>query len=489
MSSKIFKNLLAKGKVSKQQFKDREPELRTELLKAQRLMQDSHFGVTILLHGFEGAGKGELGNFLHEWMDARYMDALAFEAPTERERAYPPMWRMWQAQPPHGTVSIQYFGHYRDLSSQQKRKEREQVLTRIRDYEKLLTDDGHLIIKVFIHLTKDQQAQRLKDLESDIATAWRVTPHEWARHKKHKKYSKYYQSILEATDSEHCPWLVVSGEDHRHRNLAVAEAILKRLRAHLGHHQLPASGQVEEAIENPKTALDRVDLTKTVEKDAYKTELKQLQGQLAVLARRLREQNRSVVWAFQGWDAAGKGGAIRRVIKALDARQYRIYPIGAPSREERQYHYLWRFWTRLPAPGRIAIFDRSWYGRVLVERIEGFARAHEWQRAYEEINDFEAQLIDGGTILQKFWIHISKDEQLKRFKAREQTPWKQHKITEEDYRNRDKWNRYERAAGEMVEKTNNDKAPWHLISGNTKWNARLEILRAITSHLEQQLEA
>ena len=194
-----------------------------------------------------------------------------------------------------------------------------------------------------------------------------------------------------------------------------------------------------------------------------------------------------MILALEGWDAAGKGGAIRRVTHALDARMYRVIPIAAPTDEERAHHYLWRFWRHLPRLGRITIYDRTWYGRVLVERAEGFASEAEWMRAYKEINEFEEQLTEHGIVLVKYWLHISADEQLERFKERETAPWKQYKITPEDYRNREKMNLYEQAASDMIARTSTEFSPWTLVEANDKRYARIKVLRTLCDRLDAAL--
>jgi polyphosphate kinase 2 (PPK2 family) len=192
-----------------------------------------------------------------------------------------------------------------------------------------------------------------------------------------------------------------------------------------------------------------------------------------------------MILVFEGWDAAGKGGVIRRITAAMDARDYRVIPIAAPNDEERAHHYLWRFWRQIPGAGRMTIFDRSWYGRVLVERVEGFATEAEWTRAYAEIVDFEQQLYDHRALILKFWIHIDSAEQLKRFRSRQDTPYKDYKITEEDYRNRERRNDYELAANEMLGRTWTEYAPWHLVEGNDKRFARIKVLKIICDQLEK----
>ena len=219
----------------------------------------------------------------------------------------------------------------------------------------------------------------------------------------------------------------------------------------------------------------------------YKKELHQAQGELGLLSRRLRKEKRSLILVFEGPDAAGKGGAIRRLTAAMDARDYQVISIAAPTDEERAHPYLWRFWRYLPPTGRVSIYDRSWYGRVLVERVEGFARPDQWQRAFEEINAFEEQLIEHGLILVKFWLAITPDEQLRRFQDRQDTPYKQHKITAEDWRNRDRWDAYEAAACDMIEKTGTESAPWVLVEGNNKEWARVKVLKEVVRRVQSAL--
>jgi polyphosphate kinase 2 (PPK2 family) len=282
----------------------------------------------------------------------------------------------------------------------------------------------------------------------------------------------------------------VEGEDHRYRSLTVGEHLLNVIGKRLGgvhERRSHATPRSTTKSPDPTTILDRLDLTKTVTPKQYDRELEEYQGQLNVLSRKAKKEGVSTIIVSEGWDAAGKGGLIRRITGALDARSYSVIPIAAPTDEEKAHHYLWRFWRRLPRAGRFTIYDRSWYGRVLVERVESFAQEAEWMRAYAEINDFEEQLAEHGIAIVKWWVHIGKDEQLKRFKAREQTAYKKFKITDEDYRNREKWNAYEAAANEMIERTSTEFAPWTLIEGNDKHYARLKGLKTVVKALERVL--
>jgi len=226
-----------------------------------------------------------------------------------------------------------------------------------------------------------------------------------------------------------------------------------------------------------------------MDKAEYKTRLAELQGRLSKLTRDERFKNHSLVLAFEGNDAAGKGGTIRRITQALDARSYRVVPVAAPTEEERVKPWLWRFWRQVPGKGGITIFDRTWYGRVLVERVEGFAQERDWMRAYYEINDFEHQLSENGAVVLKFWLAISNEEQMARFKLREETGFKRFKITEEDWRNREKWNAYKLAVSDMVDRTSTSKVPWTLVEANNKYYARIKVLSTICAALEARLGA
>lgn len=233
--------------------------------------------------------------------------------------------------------------------------------------------------------------------------------------------------------------------------------------------------------------LEMIDLTQTLDKATYEQQLQHYQTQLRILGYYLYQQRRPAILAFEGWDAAGKGGAIKRLTERMDPRGYIVYPIAAPKGDDAEKHYLWRFWRRIPAQGTMAIFDRSWYGRVLVERVEGFAKEEAWRRAYAEIRDFEQQLADFGAIVMKFWMHISQEEQLQRFERREARPHKAWKLTEEDWRNREKWDRYEQAVEDMLIKTTTVQAPWTIVAGNDKRFARIQVLRTVAERLSGEL--
>jgi polyphosphate kinase 2 (PPK2 family) len=312
-----------------------------------------------------------------------------------------------------------------------------------------------------------------------------VTRRDRRYYKRYDQFRRASERALRETSTGDARWTVIEGEDARYRNVTMARHVLARIRTHLqARVAVREHPPMVEPKTNPVTILDQLDLTQKVSGRAYENQLERWQGRLARAAREAYARGVGATLVFEGWDAAGKGGAIRRLIPALDARQFRIIPIAAPTEEERAHHYLWRFWRHLPGPGRVTIYDRSWYGRVLVERVEGFANEAEWRRAYKEINDFEEQLVESGMVLVKYWLHISGDEQLRRFKEREQIPWKRHKITEEDYRNREKSPLYEAAADEMIGRTSTEYAPWTLVEAESKHFGRIKVIKSFCKALE-----
>ena len=353
-------------------------------------------------------------------------------------------------------------------------------------HEKMLVDEGVLLLKFWFHLSRDQQRKRLKSLEDDPKSRWRVTEEDWRRFKVYDKFREVSEHSLRETSTADAPWIIIPGADHRFRSLTVGRILLDHLKK-----RLTDETEINRKLEtrSPITHLDNLkllrslDMTQKLEKKRYEKLLEKYQGKLNVVSRSKKVRRHSVILVFEGWDAAGKGSAIRRITGALDARQYHIVPIAAPTEEERAQPYLWRFWRHIPSIGGITIFDRSWYGRVLVERVEGFCSHADWMRAYSEINDFEEQLVDSGAILCKFWLHITKDEQLRRFKEREKTSFKRFKITEEDWRNRKKWPDYEAAACDMIDRTSTDIAPWTIIEAQDKPFARIKLLKTIVDRL------
>jgi polyphosphate:AMP phosphotransferase len=480
--------------IDKQAYKAEAPQVREALLDLQRRMAERGLAICVVIGGVEGAGKSETLNVLLEWMDARGIQTHALREPTDEERDRPFMWRYWRLLPPKGRAGIFLGSWYnepiQDLFQGMPRPEVDLTLDRIIDFERMLHAEHTLVIKVWLHLSKDAQKRRLKELEEDPDRRWRVTGADRLYRKHYDKIREIAEHVLRRTGTGDAPWHIVEGADARYRQLTVAQLVLKATNQRLA--QLDAEAARPPAKpDRPKPAkvnlLNRLDLSLALGRAEYEKKMIKLQGRVARLTRRLHRRGRSMVLVFEGPDAAGKGGVIRRLIGAMDARDYQVVSIAAPTDEERAHPYLWRFWRHAPGHGRITIFDRSWYGRVLVERIEGFCRPAEWRRAFAEINAFEQQLAEFGSIVQKFYLNISPDEQLKRFEHRERTPYKQYKINAEDWRNREKWEAYEAAACEMIEKTSSESSPWVLVEANDKMWARVKVLEAVIDRLEESL--
>lgn len=482
--------------LSKAEYKKRVPELRTKLLEVQNQLADSNFPVLILISGVDGGGKGEIINLLNEWMDPRGIQTHAFDVPSEDEQKRPPYWRYWMALPAKGQIAIFVGSWYSNPISQFISKKIDSTgldsqLLHVNNIERELVDDGMLIIKCWVHMSKDRQKEKLKSYKKDPDKKWRVTKKDLEHLKLYDKFASIAERVIRETSTGHSPWLIVDGSDIKHSSITVGEHIFNRINAHIklrsSKTRAKAKKENIDIIEKELSLLKSLDLTRQYNKKEYNNKLEKYQGKLNLLAREARLKGISSTLVFEGWDAGGKGGAIRRITHALDARQYRVIPIAAPTDEEKAHHYLWRFWRHVPKAGQITIYDRSWYGRVLVERVEDFATEEEWLRSYTEINDFEEELSDAGVLIVKYWLHISKEEQERRFKERELISYKKHKITEEDYRNRKMWDLYEDAVDDMVTRTSTEYAPWNLVEANDKRFARIKVLKTYCDALEKKL--
>ena len=492
----MFESAEIGHKISKDAYRAEVPALRAALLDAQiELYERKKMPVLVLISGQDGSGKGETINLLYEWMDPRVLSTLAFADPTDEERDRPYMWRYWRSLPPKGRIGIFAGSWYSDpirerLLGHISLKELDARADQINRFEAMLANEGALVLKFWFHLTKDAQRQRLKSLASDPRTAWRVTQWNWDRLKTFDKLQDAAGHMLRMTNTPQAPWVVLDGSDDRYRNLTVGKVMLDAIRARLASPE-PARPPVAPMVRvdtDGRNVLTELDLTLKMEERQYESELSRWQARLFELTRDPRFKDRAVVCAFEGADAAGKGGAIRRISSALDARQYQVVPVAAPNEAEKAQPYLWRFWHHLPRRGHLTIFDRTWYGRVLVERVEGFCSENDWLRAYNEINDFEHELSAAGIIVVKFWLQTSRDEQLRRFEERAKVPFKQFKITEEDWRNREKWDAYQQAVCDMVERTSTGEAPWTLVESDDKRYARVKVLRTLCERLEAELE-
>lgn len=474
-----------------------EPELRAQLLDAQfDLLESKDFAVVVLINGIEAAGKGQTVNLLNAWMDPRHIQTWAFESPTTEEAERPFMWRFWRALPPRGRIGILFGNWYTEpieerVEKRSKKADLDQRLDEINRFEAMLAREGVLLVKFWFHLAKDAQRKRLKALAKDPDTRWRVTEQDWHHCELYDRYRAVAEHALRHTSTGHAPWMIVDGSDANFREIFVARTLLDAIRKRLdaaAHKWVPRqSAPPLPPAPDERNLLNSLQLNQALGKKEYERELERWQGRLALLTRETAFRDRSLVLVFEGADAAGKGGAIRRVTAALDARLFSVIPIAAPTEEERAQPYLWRFWRHLPRQGKVAIFDRSWYGRVLVERVEGFCSEADWMRAYAEINDFEDQLVANGAVVVKFWLQIGKDEQLARFKVRENEAHKRFKITPEDWRNRERWDDYARAVCDMVDRTSTETAPWTLVEAENKLFARIKVLRTVCERLEAAL--
>jgi polyphosphate:AMP phosphotransferase len=455
------------------------------------------FKVLLILAGPEGAGRGNLLYTLAEWLDPRGVETFSYHAPTGSELAHPHQWRFWRSLPGIGRIGLYAGSWYTETLREEARGERArqhvvQEAERIRDFEKLLADGGTLIVKVWLQISKDAQGRRLRSLRAEPATAWRVTEEDWHHHRIYDRLARTARLIRAKTNRPGARWTLIDAEDERARDLAVGQLLLDQFRRQQRNFaRLPratAPKRVTPLRASGVKRLNALPLDQELSEKDYDELREKWLGRLNRAVRGALSKGRSIVFAFEGWDAAGKGGAIRRLTSAIDPRDYSVVPVAKPTPEEKHAHYLWRFWRDVPRNGRMTIFDRSWYGRVLVERLEGFCREDEWKRAYEEINGFERELTDHGTIVLKYWLHVSHAEQLRRFREREATPHKRHKMNAEDWRNRRKRGAYEIAVGDMLALTDRKNAPWHLVAADNKRFARLEVLRTASRQIEAALE-
>jgi AMP-polyphosphate phosphotransferase len=495
----MFESVRLPHELTKDAFLALESRLREELLDAQfELQQQRRRAILVLINGSDGAGKGEVLNRLYDWLDDHFVETLSYEAPSEEERSRPGAWRYWRDLPAKGRIGLVLGSWYHRVLRNRAlgRVDRAAFLAALEDtnrVEQMLSHEGVLILKIWLFMDEKAARKRLAGVREPDGALRRATVIEWAdvdSKKERERLGEAALELVEITSTGHAPWAVVAAEDARYRDAAVADLLLqtlKRATAQDGAPQpvLAPSPVAAPAVDLPRPSLvASLDLSRRVDPDVYGKELRHWQRRLTELTTANTFRNRGLVLAFEGNDAAGKGGAIRRVREALDPRRFRVHGVSAPTDEELARPYLWRFWRNVPRRGHVAIFDRSWYGRVLVERVEGYCSRDDWMRAFQEINEFERQLVEANYVVVKFWLAISQDEQLARFKDREAKPTKRYKLTPDDWRNRDKWPLYERAASEMIDRTSSRQAPWTLVAAEDKKLARLDVLRAIVERLD-----
>ncbi len=488
----MLKNFESKKSEDKEELNQEIRELREHLLARQQTIRDQKLPVLVLIEGWAAAGKGSLIKELISEIDPRFYNVVSPAVIPEQEMRYPFLYPYATAIPENGKIMFLDSGWMESAVRKYLRREitREEYKRRIRsinEFERQLRDGGYLVLKIFLHIEKDEQFERLEALSANSETQWRVTPEDLWQHREYKRFLETYDDFMDRTQ-EFVSWHILDGS---RRKTAVRDAMKLMVR------------KIDKALENgryigepfdeefpllkmPKLA--DVDLSPVLDDETYKKELKRLQNRLSELHNVIYQKKIPVVLCYEGWDAAGKGGNIRRVAYPLDPRGFDVHPIASPEPHELNRQYLWRFWTRLPRSGHICIFDRTWYGRVMVERLEGFCSEKDWKRAYNEINEFERQLTEWGAVVLKFWIHIDQETQLARFNERQNTPEKQWKITDEDWRNREKWADYEIAVNEMLSKTSTEYAPWFIIESNDKKYARIRTLTIIVEALEKAIE-
>lgn len=488
-----------------QKAKEIYEEQSKKLSALQRECKEAKIPVMIIFEGLGAAGKGTQINKLIQALDPRGFHVFSIGKETEEEKLHPFLWRFWVKTPEKGRIAIFDRSWYRRVLSDRfdklvEEKEIPNAFSDIQFFEKQLTEDGMVIIKLFLYISKKEQKKRFQSLLDSKETAWRVTKDDLKRNEEYEKYLEMNEEMLKNTDTENAPWTIIESTDKDYAYAKIITSVVNRLEEALQKHKNIA--QLQEKIKEnmadmPKDrteenyfkagALSKIDLTKSLEQQDYKEELERLQKRLRLLHNDIYRMRIPVVLAFEGWDAAGKGGVIKRLTSALDPRGYAVYPTASPNDIEKMHHYLWRFWNNVPKAGHISIFDRTWYGRVMVERIEGFCSEIEWKRAYQEINEMEEHLANSGAAILKFWMHIDKEEQKSRFQERMDNPEKQWKITEEDWRNREKWDLYEEAVDEMLIRTSTSYAPWVIVEGNSKYYARIKVLKTVVKTLEEAI--
>ncbi len=489
---------MAKGRneaicaLSQDEFKKIMKETRMKLAAQQQVIKNNRIPVLVLMEGWGAAGKGTLISYLIRDLDPRFFRVVPMKPPTKEEKRKPFLWRHISQIPESGKFVFMDSGWMEEtvnevVDGKCKKKQQERRYESIRTFERQLTDNGYLVLKVFVDVSAEEQEERIEKLLDNDDTKWRVSKRDLDQLRHRRAYEKQYCQFMKETNTKLNPWHVIDSSDKALAELQVCRLLIDGI-----EKSVADKGRVRELTNKefpllPMPKLSEIPLDVSLSEEAYEKQLEEGQKRLKQLHNKLYKKGIPVVVAYEGWDAAGKGGNIKRLTGALDARGFEVHPIAAPEPHELSRHYLWRFWTRLPKAGHVAIFDRTWYGRVMVERLEGLCSEDDWKRAYQEINEFEAELSDWGAVILKFWIQIDKDTQLARFEARRDNPEKQWKLTDEDWRNREKWDVYEEAVDEMIAKTSTTYAPWHVIQSNDKYFARIQAMQYLITAIEEKL--
>ena len=489
----MLKNVVFAKKPEEDLLKQRLGEAKDKLFAQQMKLKEKKLPVLVLVEGWGTAGKGSLVGEIIQNIDPRFFKVFTMDSPTEEEKRKPFLCRYFEKIPEAGKFVFLDSGWMDEvtravLHEEMNDKEYEQRIASIRRFERQLTDNGYLVMKFFCHISRKEQRKRIEALKENVDTRWRVSENDKWQNKHYDRCLEVFDKYLEDTNTSTAPWYMIDAKSKKWAELQAMEILTQGVDIALQNQSLavPLLQNVFPMEQMP--LLSEISMENCVmEETEYREELSRLQKKLGELHNRLYRKKVPVIIAYEGWDAAGKGGNIKRITGALDPRGYEVHPIASPEPHEKARHYLWRFWTRLPKTGHIAIFDRTWYGRVMVERLEGFCSENDWKRAYNEINEFEKELSDWGAVIIKFWVQIDKDTQLERFNDRQNTPEKRWKITDEDWRNREKWDQYEVAVNEMIQKTSTTYAPWHILESVDKKYARIKALKILIEELEKVL--
>ncbi|MBR6329477.1 MAG: polyphosphate:AMP phosphotransferase [Lachnospiraceae bacterium] len=488
----MLKDWVKSEKPGDEEITERLQKAREALSGMQMAIKEKKLPVLVILDGWGGAGKGGILGKVIKNLDPRFYKTETLSKISEDEARRPFLYRYFVRIPEAGKFSF-FDGSWMDeitrnrLTGDTDDETYHRQLTSIKRFERTLSDNGYLVVKFFFNISEKEQKKRLEALEEDSSTRWRVEKWDRWQNKHYDKCVDVYDEYLEATNQFIAPWYFIDSKSRRWAELQMTELLVKSIEIALQN-----TGRAAAVLQNTfplkqVTPLSEIPLDKRVSPAEYDTRLKELQDRLSELHNRIYLNKIPVIIGYEGWDAAGKGGNIKRLTAALDPRGFEVHPIASPEPREKNRHYLWRFWNRLPKDGHIAVFDRTWYGRVMVERLEGFCSENDWQRAYNEINEFEKELTDWGAIVIKFWVQIDKDTQLERFTDRQNTPEKQWKITDEDWRNREKWDLYEGAIDEMIRKTSTEYAPWYILESVDKRYARIKALEIVIEEIEKKL--
>ncbi len=517
--------------IAKEEYKVIMEDLELRLGELQREAKELKIPVAIVFEGWDAAGKGTMINQLIQAFDPRGFVVHPISPPNEEEFLRPFLWRFWIKTPAKERIAVfdrSWYGRVLvgRVNKLVKKQEWKRAYGEITSFERQLAHDGTLLIKFFLHISKKTQKKRFEKLQKSPATAWKVSKEDWKNHKQYENHLEAIEEMLAKTDTGFAPWTIIEAHDRRFATVKIFKTVIdsleykieqvqrlqkqaespqgkiKVIEPEVEYEPLEQEQLVREEVEEKEeelreatspldrlssSILDKIDVSVALSREEYKEELKRCQKRIFELEHEIYVKRIPVLILYEGWDAAGKGGNIRRLTQSMDPRGYEVVPFAAPNDIEKVHHYLWRFWVNFPKAGHITIFDRTWYGRVLVEKIEGFCSEQEWRRAYREINEIEEHMVNFGTVLVKFWLQIDKEEQLRRFKARQQTPHKQWKITAEDWRNREQWDVYKDAIDEMLFRTSTTYAPWTIVEANSKFYARIKALKTVIAAIEEKL--